>query len=66
MLAGGQFQLLVTGSPAQQYLIETSTNLADWSALATVTNTTGSVIFSDPSPSGPVRFYRAKVVDLAP
>ena len=42
--------------------MESSQNLVQWSALVTLTNVTGSMEFTDPTPLEPVpvrRFYRS-------
>jgi len=44
----------------QRFEIQGSTDLVDWSALGTVTNTGGAVEYTDPLASiFPLRFYRA-------
>jgi hypothetical protein len=59
----GQFSFILTGDSGFNYLIESSTNLSNWSTLGTVTNATGQVPFSDTNlPLLPTRTYRAKVL----
>ena len=46
-------------NPGQDYVIEASTNLTDWTAFLTVTNAP-SILFSDPdSTTQRLRFFRA-------
>jgi len=55
----GAFQFGITGPPGV-YAVFGSTNLADWSALDTVTNPLGSISFTDVTAnSAPQKFYRA-------
>ncbi len=59
----GAFQLHLAGQSGQDYAIEVSTNLTQWSAIATNTATGGAFDFTDPaSPGTPYRFYRARLV----
>lgn len=53
----GAFEFALTGPPGN-YAILGSTNLTDWSALATLTNQLGSAFFTD-AISSPQKFYRA-------
>jgi PKD repeat protein len=60
--AGRQFQVTFVGKAGQRFSVEASTNLPVWFPLATLTNTTGTLPFTDPAPAtGPSRFYRALV-----
>jgi formylglycine-generating enzyme required for sulfatase activity len=55
----GAFEFTLTGPPGS-YAVQSSTNLADWTALGTATNTLGSMIFTDGQASvSPQKFYRA-------
>jgi hypothetical protein len=63
-IAGGTpatgVQLKLTSQMQQVWQIEVSTNLTSWKVLGTVTNTSGSLQFSDPSTrTARARFYRA-------
>jgi hypothetical protein len=60
ILAGGQIQFLITGNTNSQIELSVSTNLVDWTRLATLTNTTGTVLFSD-GLTNTRRFYRARL-----
>ena len=52
-------QLLVSGEFGARYHVEASTDLANWTTLATLTNSLGVVQFDDPlAPNFPQRFYR--------
>jgi Listeria/Bacterioides repeat len=62
MLGNGQFSMVVSGPTRQVFQIEASSNLIDWSALVTLTNTNGAVPFIDSTATGQVRrFYRVFV-----
>ena len=54
MIAGGQFQFTVTGSPGLKYAVQASTNLADW--IFVLTNT-APFQFVEPGSSGFARRY---------
>ncbi|MEK7678129.1 MAG: PQQ-binding-like beta-propeller repeat protein [Verrucomicrobiota bacterium] len=54
------FQITLPGIPGEVYVIEASTNLAKWLPVATLTNTSGSLLFTDPAATNlSRRFYRA-------
>jgi hypothetical protein len=56
------FSFMIEGQSGVRYQIETSTTLTNWSILTTITNTSGSVQFTDPSATTlNKRFYRAVV-----
>ncbi len=56
-----QFGFAITGASNLVVVVEASTNLATWFALATNTLTTGSSYFSDPQwRNYPARFYRLR------
>ncbi|MGC3960354.1 MAG: hypothetical protein QM813_21235 [Verrucomicrobiota bacterium] len=60
-LAGGQFRFSVIGPVEQVVRIEATTNqtLSGWSTLATITNTSGTNLFTDVTAGGfSRRFYR--------
>jgi hypothetical protein len=60
-LTGGGWRLEFTGPAYQTYLLQTSTNLTEWSTLAaSTTGAGGRVEYIDASPNGPVRFYRLR------
>jgi PKD repeat protein len=57
-----EFQTTIIGKAGQKFSIEVSTNLPNWSVLATRTNTTGILEFTDPGAVNfPHRFYRISV-----
>jgi hypothetical protein len=58
--AGFAFRL--SGGSNRVFRIESSTNLASWATLATVTNATGQLDFLDAPSANPRRFYRAAVL----
>jgi hypothetical protein len=50
--------LTVTGQADLWYVLETSSDLAQWRKAAIGRNTTGSVQFTPPASSAPQQFYR--------
>ncbi|MDB6110643.1 MAG: Immunoglobulin I-set domain protein [Pedosphaera sp.] len=55
----GGWRLTLTGAPGSGYEIQTSTNLTDWTLLATLVNTNGTLQYSDSvATNSPQRFYR--------
>jgi hypothetical protein len=60
----GRFGLAIQGEPGLKFQIlatpDLSQPLSNWTALATVTNVTGSISFTDPSPVVGRRYYRAQ------
>jgi hypothetical protein len=61
-LANGQFSFVITGPAGQTLRIDAGTNLVDWLPLATVTNVTGTLPFTDAAAGGfSRRYYRAVV-----
>jgi hypothetical protein len=64
-VVNGQFQLTLSGDPGRTYEVQGSTNLLNWSVLATLlnTNANGLMQFSDPlSPNFNRRFYRSHLL----
>ena len=58
----GQFHATARGRVGVVFTVEVSTNLANWTALFSRTNTTGAIEISDPgSAFEPHRFYRSRV-----
>jgi hypothetical protein len=52
--------LKLTAAPGYNYLMQSSTNLADWVPTALLVNTNGTVLFADPAVTNSgARFYRA-------
>jgi hypothetical protein len=59
---GGSFSMLITGEAGQVYSVQASSNLTGWTTVGTVTNVTGSVLYTEPVPTNESqRYYRAKV-----
>ncbi|HOX57163.1 MAG TPA: C10 family peptidase [Candidatus Paceibacterota bacterium] len=61
-LAGGQFRCTISGPPGQKIEVLGSTNLSNplsWVTVASFTNTTGTLQFTDSATGIPRRFYRA-------
>lgn len=57
-MVAGQFSFSYTASPGLTYVVQSSSNLADWSPMNTNVSSSNPVPFTDESaPSGP-RFYR--------
>ena len=56
-----QFQLSLTGDTGVTFVIESSTNLIDWTAITNILNLTGLIEFADPiGTNSEARFYRAQ------
>jgi len=62
----GQFQFTLRSEPGMQFDILASNDplltRSNWAKVGTVTNTTGTVFFSDPSPASAQRFYQAQEI----
>lgn len=58
--SNGQFNFVLFGEPGAKFELLTSTNAADWSRLAIVTNFTGWTPVADSETSLAPRFYRAR------
>ena len=54
----GQFSFSFQGQSNQNYVVETSTNLTDWSAVLTNATPDGQFLFIDTNATAPARFYR--------
>jgi hypothetical protein len=60
-LPNGAFLFTLTGATGRVYAIETSADLSNWSALATLTNQTGNLLFTNPpSPNTSRSYYRGR------
>lgn len=59
LAAGGKFQCTVSSAPGLKLEILASTNLTAWVAVTNLTNTSGTILFSDPVTNRARRFYRA-------
>jgi hypothetical protein len=57
----GYFACILSGNPGP-YLVETGTNLLNWTTAGTVTNVTGQVPFIYPVPLDGARVFRAKTI----
>ena len=58
----GRWALQVKGDLGARYLIETSSNLVQWTPLTTITNSLGSVAIPNPvSTESPQQYYRARL-----
>jgi probable HAF family extracellular repeat protein len=59
-MVNGMMVYQLAGEPGFDYGLQMSTNLTDWTQIAVLENTTGTVNFSDPdSTNSACRFYRA-------
>jgi subtilisin family serine protease len=59
-VVNGQFLVALKGTVGQQYEVQVSPDLANWTTLGTVTNTTGTAEMADAiSANWPRKFYRA-------
>ena len=62
--ANGTFSFTLSAAPGLVYVIEASTNPNGWTPLASLTNTTGQVDYTDTIiPSVVTRYYRARLAD---
>ena len=60
-LPDGKVSLGLTGDPGFNVLLQTSTNLLDWSALTNLLNPTGTLSFTnEPAAGVPYQFFRAR------
>jgi hypothetical protein len=55
----GTFTFTISGPPAT-YAVEVSEDLSRWEEYGVVTNTTGSIAFTDSYTQGTWRFYRVR------
>jgi hypothetical protein len=55
----GQFRFTLHGQPGGRVEIQATTNLVNWTSLATLTSLTGTFSFLDPATNFTRRFYRA-------
>ncbi len=56
----GQFTLQFQGVDGQDYIVQTSTNLVDWTPIFTNMPSGGLFIFTDTNATDPARFYRVQ------
>ena len=60
--SNGSLQFSFTGEPERKFNIESSASLTNWAPFMTLSNSTGTVQFSDvPSTNPPRKFYRATI-----
>jgi hypothetical protein len=65
-LGNGAFQFTLSGTPSRRYEIQGSTNLIQWSVLATLTNANpnGLLPYVDQTATNlPLRFYRSRLLN---
>jgi len=63
LLTNGNPKFTLTGTPGDQYALEYSTNLIDWTSGATLTNLTGTLQFTDTDSTNFIqRFYRCRLL----
>ena len=61
--SNGTFDFILSGNAGYNYRIETSTNLSNWTVLATLSNSSGELHFTDTnSLATPFRAYRAQLI----
>jgi hypothetical protein len=53
------FEIGLTGTEGQPVMLQTSTNLIDWTDVGTITNPTISLM--EPAPGVPARFFRTVI-----
>ena len=58
-LPGGQVNMRLSGGPSGAWNIESSADLVRWQKITTLTNTIGSVEYTETPPNGAGHFYRA-------
>ena len=58
----GTFQFALTSDPGSRLEIQASTNLADWIVVTTLTNSTGTIPFTDAATNFSSRYYRARLL----
>jgi len=57
------FTFVLSGSTGFNYVVESTTNLSSWTPLATVSNPSGQLLFTDTNHSVyPFRAYRARLI----
>jgi PKD repeat protein len=62
-LSNGAFSFTLKADTGFNYLVEATTNLSTWSPVATVSNATGQVLFTETNISAyPFRAYRARLI----
>ena len=59
-ITNGQFSFSYTADPGMTSVVQSSTNLADWSSEATNTGTGGLIPFFDPLAQAGAKFYRVR------
>ncbi len=59
---GSNFLSDLVGAPTRNYTIQWSTNLSTWNDLLTLSNTTGTLTFTNATASNTAYFYRTKLL----
>ncbi len=62
-LPNGPIIWALDGQAGNRYLVERATNGLAWHPIFVLTNTTGTVTFTDPSAPGSGAFYRSRILD---
>jgi hypothetical protein len=63
-MSGASFISTLLGAPTRNYDIQWSTNLTTWNDLVTLSNVTGTVTFTNSSPSAGAQFYRTVLLPV--
>jgi len=58
----GGFGFTVEGDGSSSFSIQKSADLATWSNITTLTDSTVQVLFTDTNNAGPYQFYRARLL----
>ncbi|HWH72205.1 MAG TPA: hypothetical protein VNT26_22770, partial [Candidatus Sulfotelmatobacter sp.] len=58
--ADGHLRFTASGPVGSRWLLQSSTNLLDWEDSLTLTNTAGSLEFTDSTSPSALRFYRLR------
>ncbi|MCX6922649.1 MAG: immunoglobulin domain-containing protein [Verrucomicrobia bacterium] len=59
-LRNGEFSVTISGAAGRAVEVWSSANLTNWVWLTSLTNQTGTVLFTDPATNLPQRFYRLR------
>ena len=54
----GEFEMMFSGPVGSNYILQTTTNLPEWTSIQTDTPAASPFMLMDTNPAGPVRFYR--------
>jgi len=61
ILIQGQLQTLIYGDPGPDYIIQSSSNLVQWTPLLNTNPAVLPFLFIEPGPTNPARFYRVRL-----